>query len=51
MLERLDRPDRTLIEADLTQPLPPVAEPADVDLSEPDGSGDAPDVSVDSNNE
>lgn len=29
MLERLDRPDRTLIEADLTQPLPPEAEPAD----------------------
>lgn len=29
MLERLDRTDRTLIEADLTQPLPPGAEPAD----------------------
>jgi len=29
MLERLDRPDRTLIEADLTKPLPPEAEPAD----------------------
>jgi SAM-dependent methyltransferase len=29
MLERLDRPDRTLIEADLTQPLPTGAEPAD----------------------
>ena len=29
MLERLDRPDRTLIEADLTQPLAPNAAPAD----------------------
>lgn len=28
MLERLDRPDRTLIEADLTQPLPPEVERA-----------------------
>lgn len=28
MLERLDRADRTLIEADLTQPLPPGIEPA-----------------------
>jgi len=29
MLERLDRPDRTLIEADLAQPLPPETEAAD----------------------
>ncbi|MSU57615.1 MAG: class I SAM-dependent methyltransferase [Pedosphaera sp.] len=29
MLERLDRPDRTLIEADLTQPLPSQVQPAD----------------------
>ena len=29
MLERLDRSDRTLIEADLTQPLPPSIEVAD----------------------